>query len=628
MTGVLLGLAIHANTLTIENPGIRLELFLKEMEHQTGETYRCPVVLKNEVLAASFENQPLETVKTQLAKVLNAGWEKKSDGWWLDQSSEQKREEKRWNSEQRLALYKWQIDALKQDVPKSEWTVAEFQKYWNAAQNPESKGATSIKAGRFKAMMNTPEGRFEARIAAQLRPEYFYTEGLYRDLLHYSPRGLAQHLPLAIDIDEPLRLFQNEMQIYSTVTGQRGGSVAAPAHVEVRNSDRGIPELSMVIYDQQWNYVSSCWLSIDLDTSPVEAEGESFPLSNATKKRLDYYDLLEENRYDRKEDGRMRADPEFAACRDGMLNATKADPLGLRQGLCWIDFAKSKHQPLLVSLEEDAYQFRPHYLVPKPGQSGLKIGMERIDDGGWTLGRPRNPLLNRTWRTDRSLVERFSKLVYSPEFLSLNSQIQIDDIIRYSYSTSSGIPNEAFLIGYDYRGNGPFCLLGCMSSDQLDAAIRGDRFTPSQLAPRAATYLTELWANGNLNALSPRSRGDFACAAYCLPNRYQGMTIGANETQVPVFTTSTESTATGVPLGRFAGFIYQGLQNKEPANLDKPFQTWQERAITAEVHLGDKVVTQTVSEPGPGERHTFTWKTAPDSVKKPILDTIKLWFRD
>ena len=625
MLGTLFCAVHFGGAISVENPGIRLELFLKDLSRQAGQEFRCPTSLNNEVLAASFHDQSIDIVKAQLANVIHGTWEKKEGDWWLTQSSEQKKEEAKWNRDQRMALYRWLIDSLQKEVPKSEWTVAEFEKVWNVAKAPDTLPIANIKAGRFRAMMLQPESRFEARVASLLKPEYFYTDGLHHDNGRYSPRGLPGHLSLPIDIADSLTAFQNESQIYSTVTGQPNRSVRTPAHVEITNRDLGLPRFTMYIYDQRWGYISSCWLAIDLDSSSVVAEGEAFSLSEATKKRIDFYDLLQENRYDRNEDSNMRADPEFAPCRDAMLTATKTDPLGLRQGLCWIDFAKSVHQPLLVNLEEDAYQYRPKLFVPKREQQGIKLGMERVDKDGWVLGRPLNPLANRTWRVDRSLVERFSRLVYSPDFLSLKSQIQVDDLLIYSYLNSAGFPNEAFYVGFDYRGNGPFCLLGTLTPEQLGACINGDRIPVERLSERAQQYLTQLWSNGNLNDLSPLMSDPFASSPiYCLPNGYKGTTLGVSQTDVPVFTTSTDPNAPGTTLGAFAGFIYRG-QRSDPANLDKPFQTWRERALTAEVHLGTRVLTQTVSEPGIAERHTYTWKTAPESIRKAVLDTIKGW---
>ncbi|MEI7985415.1 MAG: hypothetical protein WCI55_07275 [Armatimonadota bacterium] len=101
-------LALSLGTITFENPGIRLEPFLKEMSKQTGVGFHCPTYLNNEVLAASFKDQSIDILKSQLARVIHGTWEQKEDGWWLIQSSDQKKEEEKWMWETRNTVLQMQ----------------------------------------------------------------------------------------------------------------------------------------------------------------------------------------------------------------------------------------------------------------------------------------------------------------------------------------------------------------------------------------------------------------------------------------------------------------------------------------------------------------------------------------
>ena len=67
---VFLLLGLTGATVSIENPGVRLELFLKEVSRQTGQGFHSPTYLNNEVLAASFKDQSIDVLKTQLARVI------------------------------------------------------------------------------------------------------------------------------------------------------------------------------------------------------------------------------------------------------------------------------------------------------------------------------------------------------------------------------------------------------------------------------------------------------------------------------------------------------------------------------------------------------------------------------
>jgi hypothetical protein len=66
-------------TITFENPGVRLELCLQEMSKQAGQSLRCPVSLKDEVLAASFQNQSIDIVNLPRS-FMEPGPRKTTDG--------------------------------------------------------------------------------------------------------------------------------------------------------------------------------------------------------------------------------------------------------------------------------------------------------------------------------------------------------------------------------------------------------------------------------------------------------------------------------------------------------------------------------------------------------------------
>ena len=136
-------LAFSLGTITFENPGIRLEPFLNEMSKQTGIGFHCPTYLNNEVLAASFKDQSIDVLKSQLARVIHGTWEQKEDSWWLVQTSDQKKEEEKWLWETRNRVIQSQIDVLKAVAPTSEWTTQEAYKYWMDLQASKSSSRST-----------------------------------------------------------------------------------------------------------------------------------------------------------------------------------------------------------------------------------------------------------------------------------------------------------------------------------------------------------------------------------------------------------------------------------------------------------------------------------------------------
>ena len=527
-------LALSLGTITFENPGIRLELFLKEMSKQTGVGFRCPTYLNNEVLAASFKDQSIDVLKSQLARVIHGTWELKEDGWWLIQSSDQKKEEKKWNHDQRYGLFQWEISRLKEYAPTKELTRAEVQKYYsNRVTGKEIEGPNPIESSPVprRKVLNVmePENRFQSRISAQLKPEYFDFEGLTKGEKRYTPLGLPGHIKIPIDGEGPLTSFLREFQLGVDlgVTQDRKGSTATNFEIHVGLGE--VPDFHITLFNHLWRYVDSCWSSTELGSTDLIAEGETFQLSPESQQRFDYSNLVSEARYDHSQDAILKANPEYEACARVIRHAIQTDPLGLLQGICWVDFAKIQHRPLLVSLEEDVYQMRPTRFVPKVDQLAIKVGMQRVDQDGWILGRPKNPLYNRTWRVDRSIVESFIKIVESSKYFSIENQLRVDDVSRYAWTFAHGIPNEHFLIGFDSRGNGPFCILGTLSVDQLQSCLKGNRLPAERLPERGQIYLQDLTAHGNLDELCPLiKKGEGSTPIYCLPRGTQGMSIGAD----------------------------------------------------------------------------------------------------
>ncbi len=625
-------LVAFSESISIENPGIRLELFLKEVSKQSGQQFHCPTFLNNEVLAASFKDQSIDVLKSQLAKVIHGTWEQKPDGWWLTQTSDQKKEERKWNLDLHRSLFQWQIDALKKHAPKNEWTIKDAEKLWLASKAFKSKSREGPRsASQARALqLQSPESRLVEGIATLLKPEHFSLEGLTQDYNRYCPNGLPGHTLINIDTSDLLSRYGREKQLLSSLSIRKEVDSGKPVHIEIRALGVEPPSLIAYVYDEKWSYLVSCWASYDYGTDEVITEGENFKISPGTEAAFLLSDALMEARYERERDDEMRHLSGFPEAKKVMLNAATTDPLGLLQGRCWVDFAKGRNMPLLVSLEEDVYKSRPKYFVPTIEQKPIVVGMKRIDEDGWVLGRPINPLSNRTWRLDRTYVEAMSKYVYSPDFVTLESQIKVNELERYSSTFAKGCPNEQYFVGYDSPGNGPFCLLGTLSPGQLARCIKGERIPVEQLSDRAKTYLIGLGANSNLNEISPLFSGDWGSTPiYCLPNGIQGMSLGATMSNELKFVFDQDPSNVqesrydlNLTIYAFAETIKKGLADSS-AVLNRPFHLATERTLTASVYLGEKHTDQGIAEPPAMQNESYNWKNLPDRIRQLVLDEIK-----
>ncbi|MEI8282865.1 MAG: hypothetical protein WCG75_10705, partial [Armatimonadota bacterium] len=281
-------LAFAGATISVENPGIRLELFLKEVSKQTGQQFHCPTYLNNEVLAASFKDQSIDIVKSQLARVIHGNWEQKPDGWWLTQTSAQKKEELGWNREIRRSLIQSMIDAGKAHLPQKEWTINDAEKYQRLRKDAvKPNGEHKYTAAERRSIFaQSADNRFAATFLSQLKPEMFPLDSLSDDYQLYTVNGdgLGQNLPLSL-VDN-LAMMDRELRLSALLTNRPASDSASRRILFTMQHEYPIYP-SVVIYDGYWRYNA---LPDTFVLSPlVRFKGESFPLSPALK---DYFEAI------------------------------------------------------------------------------------------------------------------------------------------------------------------------------------------------------------------------------------------------------------------------------------------------------------------------------------------------
>ncbi len=621
-------LALSLGTITFENPGIRLELFLKEISKQTGVGFHCPPYLNNEVLAASFKDQSIDILKSQLARVIHGTWEQKEDGWWLIQSSDQKKEEEKWVWETRNTVLQMQIDAFKVAEPKSEWTTKEANKYWMDLQASKKRTGEDVmtSANRMALRMRSPESRLGSAIASQLTVNMLTDDPLKPNFNRYSVNGLPGHINLPIKFGDAFPRYVNERQLFQAL----GGNVdvkGRPVNFELSYStgERGYFFIQWL--DKDWRYLGSWFPIPSFESKKFEPKGEIFKVSDSTR------DILA---LQKEINAGSEAAPVFEKYQDSpllkeavisMFQATKQDPLGIIQGRCWIDFAKSVNRPLLVNLKDDEDIPRPSLHVPLVVQNNFVFGMKREDADGWVLGRPINPLFNRSWRMDRKLIEEYARLTTTPNTPNFYPILQKSRIGAFIAYFTTGIPNQAFLLD-DLQINGYVSgVFGSLPEDQLNACLRGARIPVSSLPTHGLELMNFLLRDGVFTELSPVAKDDSIslCPLYYLPNGTKGMSLGAFIKIEPEFRFATEPVqeyGTVFDINSFADLIKEARADSPV--FDSKFSLVSQRIFVATFHLGNKSMSEETIDPTvQTNMPTYTWKTLPDSVRQQVLEAMK-----
>jgi hypothetical protein len=626
--------AFLGETISFENPGIRLELFLKEVSKQSGVGFHCPTYLNNEVLAASFKDQSIGVLKSQLARVIHGTWEQKEDGWWLVQSSDQRKEEEKWVWETRNKVLQHQIDGLKAVAPRSEWTTNEAEKYWIDIQAARKKtGEAPWTAARRSALrMRSPEARLCASIAAKLTVNMLTENPLRYNGNRYSVRGLPGHIELPINLGNKLQQYEIERQRYLSLsqTAEEQNIFdrqREPVHLELQYSSLERGYLFFSWWDKDWKAVGSGMPTIFLNNKVFQAQGESFPLSKETQEIANLQREISSG---------MDAEPMFEKHKDSpllqeavstMFNATQRDPLGIMQGRCWIEFAKYVKKPLLVSLKDDDGVLRPSSHVPTVIQKEFVLGMMRDDIDGWVLGRPINPMFNRAWRMDRKLIEEYARLTKARNSGNIYPSLQIARINSTVDFFTAGIPNAEFLLD-DQRYSGYFtALFGYLDEQQLNACLRGDRIPVSSLSSKGQEFMSILARDGSLTELTPLMDDESSDLnpLYYLPNGTKGMWLGASFKIQPEFhfeIEPAEDIGTDMDIASFAALL-KTAKSGDPI-FDAKFTVSSNRVFVGTVYLGGKSKSESLSIPiGQGRMPTYTWKTLPDSTREQVLDEMK-----
>ncbi|MBS1726863.1 MAG: hypothetical protein JST51_09095 [Armatimonadetes bacterium] len=609
-----LAIVFSGSLVSIENPGVRLELFLKELSRQAGEEFHCPPFLKNEVLAASFSNQPVEAVKARLATVLHAEWSQKEDGWWLGQSGKQQQEEKDWNRQARQTIIQMELDGLKAKAPKAEWTAGEAEQYWQDFKDSHRRTGEGVwsSARRRELRMRSPDYRFVENLASLLKPSMFSFDGLAPDYSEYAVNGLPGQIPLKIDLSEPLEQFQREVELSRSMQATDTQRTEHVVFSFTRLVD--VPCLNAVYFDKNWESVGGA-LGGFFALLNLKIEGEAFPLSKELQDRLQFRARLNRT-FEEDQLVGLRKSPLFLEGAKVMENAVTTDPLGIVEGPCWIDFAHSVSKPLLVSLEEDKALYRPANFVVKMGDDAAPIGMTRVDEDGWVLGRPKNPLENRTWRLDRQLVQDLARSSAASDHDTLLAKLHQIDIYYYASVFAYGVPNEAYIPnGFDYGS--PTAVLGPLSKEQLDYCLKGGWIPSASLPERSQKYLEDLVWSGALNHLSPLNLQDpDACPArLSMPNGIEGISIGARQEDQYIYYLDGDSDPVGYL--EVAGRLKDGSLKES-----QTFQMEEKHTLTAVFRLGEKEYETELDVPAK-PKASYTMKTLPEAARAQIVEALK-----
>ncbi|MEP6945113.1 MAG: hypothetical protein ABJA02_04290, partial [Acidobacteriota bacterium] len=162
--------------------------------------------LKNDVVLVRANDVDPEVLKTNLAKVLNASWEKRSDGWWFTQSTEQKIEDQKTYNKNRYLFFSEMIEKSKKKIaglkPLDEAECKRMAKEIKDLSGAQiSRSNNSFWQRISKIDEQGPNSRLGYRVALRITPEVWMklTEQNPRIVFSTRPNSMQQPFPFRID---------------------------------------------------------------------------------------------------------------------------------------------------------------------------------------------------------------------------------------------------------------------------------------------------------------------------------------------------------------------------------------------------------------------------------------------
>ena len=219
--------------ISVELRGVRLENAAPTLAQALGyDSLSIGQNLRNDVLLVRCKDVEPDVFKENLAKVLHATWEKRSDGWRLTQSAEQKNEDQRTYERNRYQFFRELVDKAKNklggckplDEPECKRIAKEI---WNLSLLPFNPDNHSTSQRIAAIDDQSPMSRLCYRMTLRITPDLWMklTDESPRVVFSTQPNAMQQSFPFPIDdlVGQTMN-EQNRWSAYASGVPLRGKS--------------------------------------------------------------------------------------------------------------------------------------------------------------------------------------------------------------------------------------------------------------------------------------------------------------------------------------------------------------------------------------------------------------------
>lgn len=460
----------------------------------------CAQVLNNEVLVADFKGQPLDVVKKQLSRVIHAEWTEKSEVSVLAQSADQKRAENEWHRKHFQGFIEVQLRSYDDVNTESSFTASDADRLakMQSDQNPNRETSSTR---RTQTRSLDPTRRFIARTVRKLKPTDFGIDYLKPDFTRFSNLSYIPLKRLNLNLDTEVAKFNEERSLLAQFRPNSQSLAQRVAGVEIvfMNFSSTYPALLFRILREDGEVIGT--QAGFLVIRQLNPKLENFVKREKLQQALELLGALSSSEEEPNLGAKLKQLPAFGRLAAIMSNPKQDDPLGFINGLFWQDYAAHKDKPVLANLSEDEVNG-----VPTADNKWNSLGEERVDADGWVLGRPRDPLGNRTHRLDRQYVPSLWNQSFGPiETRSIEAQLESEYGYGVAYYLSSGPPLADFIITAP-NSNILGALYAGLDRSQQARLLRGEKIPFQQLVSVGHDFKSAAAADLSFGFVSPKSK--------------------------------------------------------------------------------------------------------------------------
>ena len=452
VTGILVA-SRQQPKVTLELRGVRLEVAAPILAKSFGmDLLQIGPTLANEVVLIRAKDADPEVLKANLAKVLNATWIQKKEGWWLTQTDEQKSAEQKIYQAGRYKFFsdlgtrtkKYWSNTKPLDDAECQRLLKETKAFAKGSSN--SNDYTAYDRSR-KLDEQSPLNRLAYRIAQRITPDVWMklTEESPRTVFCVNPTAMQQPFPFRMDdligmaIDEQNRWSNKvaESAIGQSSTGSDFeisdyfgnlyGHVVPFKATDFNNLtmvlDLNAQELEFISYDKKGR--TSLQVSINTyDSGESYAGGTVKEEIENVKKRMvkvtgdaaEFLDLVSPIiPSERSPKLSRQISPSLL---EKLIHPETSDPLSIAAPDV---FLRSVEAPYVVVVLSDN-QLLSRYPEYKASQDKPNDGVVLSGEAGWFLVRQENPIALRKLMLNRKKLGKWMRYI-----VEINRPLNLDE---------------------------------------------------------------------------------------------------------------------------------------------------------------------------------------------------------